>query len=484
MVDKNIIGIAGLAVMGENLVLNLASRGYSVSTYDRFPDVTTKFIAEKTVGKTICGYKTVAEFVTSLESPRKIMLMIRAGVPVDNFIEQLIPFLERGDIVVDGGNSNYEDSARRTAYLEQKGFLYIGAGVSGGEEGALKGPSLMPGGSQGAWKYLEPIFMDIAATADDGTACCAWLGSGGAGHFVKMVHNGIEYGDMQLICEAYQVMKNMLGMSAAEIHNIFLAWNNGDLKSYLIEITADILAYLDTDGVPLVEKILDAAGQKGTGKRAVNAALDFGVPLSLISESVFARCVSSHREVRLEAEKKLLGPACYYSGDKDAILEDLGKALYAAKIISYTQGFELLQAASQEFGWNLSCAEVARIWRGGCIIRSAFLDKISAAYNNNLNLSNLLLDPYFEEQVIAAQESLRRVVSAGVLAGIPLPSHSSALNYYDSLRSADLPANLLQAQRDYFGAHMYERKDKPRGEWFHTDWTGAGGTTTSTAYSK
>lgn len=481
---KTNIGIIGLAVMGENLVLNLASKGFTVSCYDRFFAVTQKFLTGKATGKNISGYQDIGEFVDSLESPRKFMLLIKAGDPVDILIEQLIPFLDAGDIIIDGGNSNYDDTLRRMEYLEQKGFYFIGTGVSGGEEGALKGPSMMPGGARNAWPHLQHIFMAIAAKADDGTPCCAWMGEGGAGHFVKMIHNGIEYGDMQLICESYQLMKDALGLSAKEIGSVFTKWNSGPLKSYLIEITADILAYSDEAGEPLVDKILDVAGQKGTGKWAVNAALDLGVPFSLISEAVFARCLSSNRKLRLEAGEKLSGPEFNYSGDKITLLSDLGKALYSAKIISYTQGFGLLQSASQKYNWELDYAQIARIWRAGCIIRSTFLDKISTAYEKNPNLSNLLFDPYFKEQIVSAQENLRHVISVGIMAGIPLPSHTSALNYYDGLRSSFLPANLLQAQRDYFGAHMYERIDKTRGEWHHTDWSGEGGDTTSTSYSK
>jgi 6-phosphogluconate dehydrogenase len=462
----------------------MASKGFSVAVYNRTYEKTAKFLEGRAKGKEIGGYEGVGEFVASLKAPRKVMMMVKAGAPVDQFIEQVIPHLEPGDIVIDGGNSNYHDSVRRQEYLEEKGFKFIGTGVSGGEEGALKGPSIMPGGSESAWEHLEPIFTAASAKVDDGSACCAWIGPGGAGHFVKMVHNGIEYGDMQLICEAYHFMESLLGMDAAEIHSVFAEWNRGDLSSYLIEITADITAYLDEDGQPILAKILDAAGQKGTGKWTVNAALDCGIPLSLISESVFARCLSSLKELRVAASTELRGPEYSFAGDKQAILDDLGKALYAAKIISYTQGFGLLQAASEEFGWELDYAEIARIWRGGCIIRSVFLDRISDAFTASPELANMLLDPYFKEQLLHSHAGLRRVLATGIAAGIPLPCHGAALNYYDGLRSARLPANLLQAQRDYFGAHMYERVDKPRGEWFHTNWTGEGGDTTSTAYSK
>lgn len=470
------IGIAGLAVMGENLVLNMASKGFSVAVYNRTYAKTEKFLEGRAKGKEISGYREVGDFVGSLESPRKIMMMVKAGEPVDQFIEQLLPFLDEGDIVIDGGNSNYHDTVRRQEYLEAKGLRYIGTGVSGGEEGALKGPSIMPGGTESAWQYVEPVFTAAAAKVDDGSACTAWIGPGGAGHFVKMVHNGIEYGDMQLICEAYHFMKNVLGMASGEIHSTFAAWNQGELSSYLIEITADITAYLDEDGSPLLENILDAAGQKGTGKWTVIGALDYGIPLSLISESVFARCLSSLKGLRESASQQLNGPEYLFGGDRAAMLDDLGKALYIAKIISYTQGFGLLQEASDQYGWNINLAEIARIWRGGCIIRSVFLDRISDAYTTNPGLANMLLDPYFKDIVTAGQGSLRTILTTGLSAGIPLPCHSAALNYYDGLRSARLPANLLQAQRDYFGAHMYERVDKPRGEWFHTNWTGEGET--------
>jgi len=478
------IGVAGLAVMGENLVLNMASKGFSVSVFNRTTSKVDAFLAGRAEGKRIRGFHRVKDFVASIERPRKVMMMLKAGAVVDSFIEQLLPFMEQGDIVIDGGNSNYQDTERRVTELGKKGLLYIGTGVSGGEEGALKGPSIMPGGSIAAWKDLEPIFVPISAKVADGTFCCSWMGGGGAGHFVKMVHNGIEYGDMQLICEAYHLMKDLLQMSADEMHDLFARFNEGDLNSYLIEITRDILAYKDEDGAPLIEKILDAAGQKGTGKWTVIAALDGGIPLSLISESVFARCLSAKKDQRLEAAKSLLGPAVSYAGDKAKFLDDLEKALYLAKIISYAQGFNLLQDASAQYNWDLNYAEIARIWRGGCIIRSAFLDKITEAYGDNPQLSSLLLAPYFKEKIDQAQMSLRSVLSSAIAHGIPAPCHASALNYYDGFRSATLPANLLQAQRDYFGAHTYERIDKPRGEFFHTNWTGEGGDTTSSPYTK
>lgn len=481
---KHIIGIAGLAVMGENLVLNMASKGFSVAVYNRTSAKTEKFVNGRGKSDKIEGFTNVAEFVGSLEKPRRVMMMLKAGNPVDQFIEQLLPHLEGGDIVIDGGNSNYHDTNRRIAMLEEKGLRYIGTGVSGGEEGALKGPSIMPGGSAEAWPYLKDIFTATSAQLADGSSCCDWMGSAGAGHFVKMVHNGIEYGDMQLICESYQFMNDVLGMDHKAIHETFSSWQRGDLDSYLIEITADITGYMDSDGTPLLDKILDAAGQKGTGKWTVNAALDCGVPLSLISESVFARCLSSNKELRLQAADTFSGEVSSYDGDLQSIIDHLGVALYCAKIISYTQGFGLLQAASEEFAWDLNYASIARIWRGGCIIRSVFLDRIAEAYQESPQPANMLLAPYFRDTLQNGQASLREVLATGIKAGIPLPCHSAALAYFDGFRNGRLPANLLQAQRDYFGAHMYERTDRPRGEWFHTNWTGTGGDTTSTAYSK
>lgn len=481
---KHNIGVAGLAVMGENLVLNMAGKGFSVAVYNRTSAKTEKFISGRGNVEHIHGFAEVADFVASLERPRRIMMMLKAGSPVDQFIEQLLPFLEEGDLLIDGGNSNYQDTERRLELAEAKGLLYIGTGVSGGEEGALHGPSIMPGGSAAAWPLVRELFTSIAARVEDGSSCCDWMGPAGSGHFVKMVHNGIEYGDMQLICEAYHFMKDVLGMDSGSIHETFASWQKGNLNSYLVEITADITAYLDSDGQPLLNKILDAAGQKGTGKWTVNAALDAGVPLSLISESVFARCLSSNVDMRRDASQIFTGDSHPFTGEHSRMLEDLGTALYCAKIISYTQGFGLLQAASGEFAWDLDFASIARIWRGGCIIRSVFLDRIAEAYQQRPVPANMLFDPYFQKTLQAGQASLRRVLAAGIGAGIPLPCHSSGLAYFDGLRSGRLPANLLQAQRDYFGAHMYERIDRARGEWFHTNWTGSGGDTTSTAYSK
>lgn len=411
------------------------------------------------------------------------MLMVKAGKPVDDFIEMLIPHLEKGDIIIDGGNSHFPDTIRRTKYLEEKGLLYIGTGVSGGEEGALKGPSLMPGGSPEAWPHVKEIFQAIAAKVDDGTPCCDWVGENGAGHFVKMVHNGIEYGDMQLICEAYHLMKDLLGMTADEMHEVFKEWNEGDLNSYLIEITRDILAYKDEDGQPLVDKILDTAGQKGTGKWTAIAALDEGIPLTLIGEAVFARCLSAMKDERVAASKVLSGPVPKFEGDRKAFIEDIRNALYASKIVSYAQGFTLMRSAAKTYGWNLNYGGIAMMWRGGCIIRSKFLGKIKEAFDRNPDLTNLLLDPFFKEKVEKAQDSWRRVVSVALMNGIPVPAFTSALCYYDAYRCERLPANLLQAQRDYFGAHTYERVDRPRGEFFHTNWTGEGGTTSATTYN-
>ena len=411
------------------------------------------------------------------------MLMIKAGSAVDEMIETLLPLLEPGDILIDGGNTHYPDTNRRTAYVESKGLLYIGTGVSGGEEGALLGPSIMPGGSIAAWPEVKPVFQAIAAKVEDGSPCCDWVGENGAGHFVKMVHNGIEYGDMQLITEAYQIMRDLLKMSAFEIHEVFNKWNEGELNSYLIEITSDILAFKDDDGQPLVDSILDTAGQKGTGKWTGIAALELGIPLTLIGEAVFARCLSAMKDERVYASKVLKGPDKIFRGDRQAFIDDLKEALYASKIVSYAQGYELMKAAAMEYGWKLNYGGIALMWRGGCIIRSVFLGKIKEAYDNNPDISNLLLDPFFKEKVEKAQKGWRNIISVAALNGIPIPALSSALGYFDGYRSEKLPANLLQAQRDYFGAHTYERIDRPRGEYFHTNWTGRGGTTASSAYN-
>jgi 6-phosphogluconate dehydrogenase len=477
------IGLIGLAVMGENLVLNMESRGFTVAVQNRTYDKVTSFLEGRAAGKKIIGTKTLQELVATLKPPRRVMIMVKAGKPVDDLINQLVPLLEKGDIIIDGGNTHFPDSIRRTKDLEAKGLLYIGTGVSGGEEGALKGPSIMPGGSPAAWPHVKPIFQSIAAKVEDGTPCCDWVGNDGAGHFVKMVHNGIEYGDMQLICESYQIMKELLGMSADEMHEVFKVWNQGDLDSYLIEITRDILAFKDEDGKPIVDKILDTAGQKGTGKWTSVTALDFGIPLTLISEAVYARCLSALKDERVAASKILRGPKPTFTGDRKAFLDDLSRALYASKIVSYAQGYELMRAAAGEFKWDLSYGGIALLWRGGCIIRSAFLGKIKEAYDKDPGLSNLLLAPYFVEHIQASQAAWRRVVATAIANGIWIPAHATALNYFDGFRNGRLPANLLQAQRDFFGAHQYERVDQPRGQFFHTNWTGRGGKTASTAYS-
>lgn len=481
--SKADIGLVGLAVMGENLVLNIESRGFTVAVYNRTVEKVTNFIEGRGKGKNFIGAHSIEELVKNLKSPRKVILMVKAGKPVDDFIEQIIPYLEKGDIIIDGGNSHFPDSIRRTKYLEEKGFLFIGTGVSGGEEGALKGPSIMPGGSPAAWEHVKPIFQSIAAKVEDGTPCCDWVGENGAGHFVKMVHNGIEYGDMQLICEAYQIMKDLLGMSYEEMHQTFKEWNEGELDSYLIEITRDILGFKDEDGQPLVEKILDTAGQKGTGKWTSVASLDLGVPLTLIGEAVYARCLSAMKDDRVEASKVLSGPKPKFTGDKKSFLNDLKNALYASKIVSYAQGYVLMKYAAEEYKWKLNYGGIALMWRGGCIIRSIFLGKIKEAFDKNPNLTNLLLDPFFKEKIETSQDSWRRVISSAVMNGIWCPALTTALNYFDGYRNERLPANLLQAQRDYFGAHTYERLDKKRGEFFHTNWTGRGGDTASTTYT-
>ncbi|WP_053826999.1 decarboxylating NADP(+)-dependent phosphogluconate dehydrogenase [Lascolabacillus massiliensis] len=482
MKEKADIGLIGLAVMGENLVLNMEDKGYTVSVFNRTVDKVDAFVKGRGKGKKFIGASTLEEFVDSIERPRKVMLLVKAGKPVDDFIEKLIPLLEPGDIIIDGGNSHFPDTMRRTEYVESKGLLYIGSGVSGGEEGALKGPSLMPGGSSEAWPHVKEIFQAVAAKVDNGVPCCDWVGENGAGHFVKMVHNGIEYGDMQIINEAYHLMKDLLGMDAFEQHEVFKKWNQGVLDSYLIEITTDILAYNDEDGSPLVEKILDTAGQKGTGKWTAVTALELGIPLTLIGESVFSRCLSAQKDLRVKASKLLTGKSPDFKGDKEQFINDLEQAIYASKIISYAQGYDLMMEAAKEYKWNLNYGGIALMWRGGCIIRSRFLGDIKNAFDNNPKLENLLLDPFFKDAVQVAEESWRRVCATALLNGIPVPALSSALGYYDGFRSERLPANLLQAQRDYFGAHQYERLDSPRGKFFHTDWTGRGGSTASTTY--
>ena len=487
MKEKSDIGVVGLAVMGENLILNMASKGFTVTAYNRSYNKVERFLGGRAQGKSIRGADSVEALTASLQRPRKVMLMVKAGQPVDDFIEQLIPHLQPGDLIIDGGNSHFPDSNRRTEYLQSKGLLFIGTGVSGGEEGALTGPSIMPGGSPDAWPAVKEIFQAISAKVANEQGelvvpCCDWVGDAGAGHFVKMVHNGIEYGDMQLICEAYQLLKTVLGLNADEIHQVFAAWQETELNSYLIEITRDIFAYRDEQGEPLVEKILDTAGQKGTGKWTGVTALDLGVPLTLIAESVFARCISAQKEQRVEAARQLSGPEVNFSGDKTAFIEDLRQALLASKIVSYAQGYVLMQEAAREFGWQLNYGSIALMWRGGCIIRSAFLEKIKQAYDEDSDLSNLLLAPYFSNTLVECQPSWRRVLGVAIANGVAAPCLSAALNYFDGFRTARLPANLLQAQRDYFGAHTYERIDRPRGEFFHTNWTGRGGDTASTTY--
>ncbi len=477
------IGIVGLAVMGENLILNMESKGFTVACYNRTVEKVDNFLAGRGKGKKIIGSHSVQEFCKSLKRPRKVMIMVKAGKPVDDFIEQVLPHLEDGDIIIDGGNSHFPDTIRRTAYVESKGKLYIGTGVSGGEEGALLGPSIMPGGSPAAWPAVKPIFQKIAAKTDKGEPCCEWVGENGAGHFVKMVHNGIEYGDMQMICETYQMMKYGLGMNNEQMHEVFAEWNKAELNSYLIEITRDILGYKDENGKYVVDLILDTAGQKGTGKWTVVAALDSGQPLTLIGEAVFARCLSAIKEERVAASKVLTGPSAKFQGDRKAMINDLRAALYASKIISYAQGYQLMRAAASEYKWNLNYGGIALMWRGGCIIRSAFLGKIKEAYDKNSKLSNLLLDPFFKDAVVKAQPSWRRVVTEAIRLGIAMPAVGSALTFYDGYRSERLPANLLQAQRDYFGAHTYERVDKPRGQFYHTNWTGHGGATAASTYT-
>ncbi len=475
-------GLIGLAVMGENLVLNIERNGYSVAVFNRTVSKVDKFTEGRAEGKNIKGCHSIEELVASLERPRKVMLLVKAGQAVDDFIEKIIPHLEKGDIIIDGGNSHFPDTIRRTAYVESKGLLYIGTGVSGGEEGALNGPSIMPGGSPAAWPHVKEIFQKISAKTSSGEPCCEWVGENGAGHFVKMVHNGIEYGDMQMITEVYQMMKAGLGLSNQEMHQVFAKWNQGKLDSYLIEITRDILDYKDEDGNYVVDQILDAAGQKGTGKWTAIAALDMGQPLTLIGEAVFARCLSALKEERVAASKELSGPNATFKNDKTQMIEDLEQALYASKIVSYAQGYQLMRSAAKEYKWNLNYGGVALMWRGGCIIRSVFLGKIKEAFDKNSKLINLLLDPFFKKEVTSSLPAWRRVVQTAVELGIPMPAVSTALAYYDGYRSERLPANLLQAQRDYFGAHTYERVDRPRGEFFHTNWTGRGGDTASSSY--
>ena len=477
------IGLIGLAVMGQNLVLNMNDHGFTVAVFNRTVSKVDDFLSQGAKGARIIGAHFLVELVGLLKRPRRVMLLVQAGPAVDDFIGQLIPLLEAGDVIIDGGNSNYNDTIGRTARVEAKGLLYIGTGVSGGEEGARLGPSIMPGGSPAAWPHVKPIFQAVAAKVD-GAPCCDWVGENGAGHYVKMVHNGIEYGDMQLICEAYQLMRDGLGMKAPRMHEVFAEWNRGKLDSYLIEITRDILAYKDEDGKPLVDKILDAAEQKGTGKWTGISALDMGIPLTMIVEAVQGRALSALKEERVAASRVLSGPKARIAGDRKAFLRDLEEALYASKLISYTQGYMLMRAAAKQYRWNLNYGGIALMWRGGCIIRSAFLGRIKEAFDRNPQLTNLLLDPFFKAQIESAQAAWRRVIAKAAQKGIPVPAMSSALAFFDGYRCESLPANLLQAQRDYFGAHTYQRLDKPRGEYFHTNWTGRGGNVISTVWKK
>jgi 6-phosphogluconate dehydrogenase len=478
------IGIIGLAVMGESLALNMADQGFTVAVFNRTVGKVDAFVTGRGAGRNIIGTRTIAEFVAALARPRKAMLMVKAGRPVDDLIEQLIPLLEPGDIIIDGGNSHFVDTVRRTRSVEKQGLLYVGTGISGGEEGALHGPSIMPGGSPAAWPHVRPILQAIAARLADGTPCCDWVGRDGAGHYVKMVHNGIEYADMQLIAESYSLMQHLLGMQPAEMHPVFQAWNRGELDSYLIEITADIMAYRDEEtGRPLVDLILDTAGQKGTGKWTAQSALDLGAPAPTVAEAVFARFMSALKAERVAANQILAGPTPSFDGDRDALVEDVRQALYASKICSYGQGFQLLKLAAAEYDWDLDYGGIALLWRQGCIIRARFLEPIKAAYDAKPDLANLLLAPYFRDAIDRCQAAWRRVVAAAALNGIPVPAFASALAYYDGYRTARLPANLLQAQRDYFGAHTYERIDRPPGEFFHTDWTGRAGATASTTHT-
>ena len=478
------LGLIGLAVMGQNLVLNMNDHDFTIAVFNRTVAKVDAFMEGEAKGTNIIGCHTIEEFVAILKRPRRVMLLVKAGDAVDKFIDTLIPLLEEGDIIIDGGNSNFNDTIRRCKYVEDKGMLYIGTGVSGGEEGARRGPSIMPGGSPGAWEHVKEIFQSVSAKADTGEPCCDWVGEGGAGHFVKMIHNGIEYGDMQLICEAYQMMST-LGMSAKEMSAVFTEWNKGELDSYLIEITRDILAKDDDEtGKAMVDVILDTAGQKGTGKWTGITALELGQPLTLIGEAVFARCLSAMKDERVKASKVLKGPDAVTSNwDKTQVVADIRQALYASKVISYAQGYQLMREAAKEYNWNLNYGGIALMWRGGCIIRSQFLGKIRDAFEKNPQLENLLLDDYFRGVIDDCQPAWRETVKLAITAGIPTPAFSSALAYYDGYRSERLPANLLQAQRDYFGAHTYERLDKPRGEFFHTNWTGTGGDITASTYT-
>ncbi len=479
------IGLIGLAVMGRNLVLNMNDHGYTVAVYNRTTEKVDAFLNKEAKGTKVIGTHTLKELIHALKRPRKVMLMIRAGAAVDEQIKELLPLLETGDLLIDGGNSHYPDSQRRYHELKKKGILFIGTGISGGEEGARHGPSIMPGGDPKGWKEIKPIFQAIAAKSPDGTPCCDWVGDGGAGHYVKMVHNGIEYGDMQIICEAYHLLSEKLGLKANELKEVFTKWNQGELDSYLIEITSQIFGYRDQDGAPLIDKILDVAGQKGTGKWTGISALDLGMPLTLIGEAVFSRCLSALKDERTAVSRRFAAEEKKdpFKGEKKAGIEDIRCALYASKIISYAQGFMLMRAAAQDMGWKIDYGKVALMWRGGCIIRSQFLDKIKEAFDRNANLASLLLDDFFVHALARVEKGWRQAVSHAVLCGVPVPCFSTALAFFDGYRSENLPANLLQAQRDFFGAHTYERVDKPRGQFFHTNWTGEGGDVSAGSYS-
>lgn len=477
------IGLIGLAVMGQNLVMNMNDHGFTVAVFNRTVSKVDEFLSKAAKGSRVQGAHTLQEFFAKLKRPRKVMLMVKAGQAVDDLIEECMPFLEKGDIVIDGGNSHYPDTERRVKELAAKGILFLGTGISGGEEGARHGPSIMPGGNPEAWPYVKPIFQAIAAKADHGEPCCDWVGEGGAGHYVKMVHNGIEYGDMQIICEGYHLLEQLLSYDADKLASVFTAWNASELDSYLIEITSKIFAFKDKDHTPLVDKILDVAGQKGTGKWTGISALEKGVPVTLIGEAVFVRCLSSMKEERVKFHQFYGKPHIQaFTGNKQQMQESIQAALYASKIISYTQGFMLMQAAAKECGWKLNYGAIAMMWRGGCIIRSKFLSKIKEAFDKNPKLESLLFDPFFKQAIAHAELGFRNTVATASLQGIPIPCISTALSFFDGYRSARLPANLLQAQRDYFGAHTYERTDQPRGTFFHTNWTGKGGDVSSSTY--
>ena len=477
------IAVIGLAVMGQNLILNMNDHGFKVVAFNRTVSKVDDFLTKEAAGTKVVGAHSVEEMISKLARPRRVMLMVKAGDAVDETIGHLLPHLEQGDIIIDGGNSLFTDTQRRMEELEAKGLFYIGTGVSGGEEGARNGPSIMPGGSPEAWPHVKDIFQAIAAKVEDGSPCCEWVGEGGAGHYVKMVHNGIEYGDMQLIGEAYGLMTKYLGMGADEMSKVFFEWNQGELDSFLIQITAEILAFKDDDGSPLVDHILDVAGQKGTGKWTVISSAELGQPVTIISEAVYARCISALKDQRVEASKVLSGPDGKFEGERAEFIEQIRQALYASKIASYAQGYMLMTAAAEEYGWNLNYGGIALMWRGGCIIRSRFLGDIKKAFDKDAGLTNLLLDDFFVSAIESTQDAWREVIATAVKAGIPLPAMSSALAFYDAYRSERLPANLLQAQRDYFGAHTYERMEKGRGEFFHSNWTGRGGSTSSSSYN-